>query len=293
MYANREGRMFRYLVYAAALFVLASPLFMGFHEAPPLNRENLEERIVPLYTAKRYNQCARCGDIPESGEAGRLVKEACRAEVCSELSDEELEKPVMLYIEAARLGSPEANWRLGRMAAKSDEKVAMDYLKRAALAGHHRAQADYAIYLLAQGEVDAAGYWFEKSVSGGNPSSVCIYHYGLHLSWLGKSRNDADMLSRGCALLLQAARDGEYAAQQFVVLNSPGPCAHDLAWFLAKAEAGFSKYYCMAGLMYEEGRGVSRDPETAEDWYKKAARHGSTTGLALLSLLYEKDGHAQ
>jgi TPR repeat protein len=285
--------MFRYLVYVAALFVLASPLFIGFHKAPPLNRENLEEWIPPLYTAEMYNRCERCGDIPESGEAGRLVKEACRAEMCSDLSDEDLEKPVILYAEAARLGSPEANWRLGQLAAKSDEKVAMDYLKRAAFAGHHRAQAEYALHLFGQGQFDGADFWFEKSVSGGDPSPACIYQYGVYLFWIGKNRKDTEKLNRGCKLLLRAARDGEYVAQQFVVLNYPDSFAGDLSWFLGKAEAGFSKYYCMAGFMYEEGRGVPRDLEAAEAWYKKAARHGSTTGLALLSLLYDKEGQNQ
>jgi TPR repeat protein len=43
-----------------------------------------------------------------------------------------------------------------------------------------------------------------------------------------------------------------------------------VVWFKRAAEQGLAGSQTTLGMLYEEGRGVEKDPEEAKRWYEKA-----------------------
>src|SRR5579871_6806360 len=58
---------------------------------------------------------------------------------------------------------------------------------------------------------------------------------------------------------------------------------------LAKATSGDAAAQVQVGEAYAEGKGVTRDPQKAAEWYKKAADAGSISAELHLAVLY-RDG---
>lgn len=59
-----------------------------------------------------------------------------------------------------------------------------------------------------------------------------------------------------------------------------------LKWYRKAADKGYAKAQNNMGGMYYEGRGVAKDYKTAYNWYKKAAEQGDETAQSNLGIMY-------
>lgn len=53
------------------------------------------------------------------------------------------------------------------------------------------------------------------------------------------------------------------------------------------AEQGYAEAQYYVGLMYDDGKGVERDPAQAAEWYRKAAMQGIAAAQSNLGAMYE------
>lgn len=55
----------------------------------------------------------------------------------------------------------------------------------------------------------------------------------------------------------------------------------------AYAESGYAEAQYYLGMMYDDGKGVARDPALAAGWYRKAAEQGIAAAQSNLGAMYE------
>lgn len=83
-------------------------------------------------------------------------------------------------------------------------------------------------------------------------------------------------------------------AEQFrlgVKANGAGNYPEALSWFEKSAAQGFRGAELKLGQMYEQGRGVARNPAEAVKWYLKAAKQGDAQAQYNLAQLYTQAGN--
>lgn len=59
-----------------------------------------------------------------------------------------------------------------------------------------------------------------------------------------------------------------------LVARHYGDYSEAVRWFRRSAEQGFAAGQCVLGIMYEKGKGVTKDLSEARRWYQKAADQG-------------------
>ncbi|MGE4421840.1 MAG: tetratricopeptide repeat protein [Pseudodesulfovibrio sp.] len=279
--------MIRFLFPILALCLLAAGMYVAHAEESPMTVAELKQAEEAASKARRLQLCEQCDEIDDGPhEANLLARKGCKALFCTlSKSFGTYDKMMALQEEAARLGSPEANYILGWAYDEKDKDRSVGYFQKAAELGHTDAQTKFAKILLAKGDVAGSLYWLEKAVATGDAHASAIY--GEYLFFTGVANKDLPTKEKGCALLLHAAKGGEWLlAQRFILVNAES-FQKELPWFLEKANAGLPQYYCMAGAMYERGIGVTQDFRAARKWYEKAVRNGVTSCASSLYMLLD------
>ena len=59
-------------------------------------------------------------------------------------------------------------------------------------------------------------------------------------------------------------------------------------WYTKSAEQGDARGQCNLGVMYENGRGVTKDLKKAVEWYTKAAEQDDEEAIVALARLLSK-----
>ena len=76
-----------------------------------------------------------------------------------------------------------------------------------------------------------------------------------------------------------------------VKANGAGNFPEALSWFEKSAAQGFRGAELKLGQMYDQGRGVARNPGEAVKWYLKAAKQGDAQAQYNLAQLYTQAGN--
>jgi TPR repeat protein len=87
-------------------------------------------------------------------------------------------------------------------------------------------------------------------------------------------------------LLIADAGRAEQLWQQCAAVSQQANRAFPVC--LAAAQLGHPRAMTVVGMMYDEGRGVSRDPVTARDWFEHAAALGNRGAQYNLGMMYEE-----
>ena len=285
--------MIRFLILPLTICLLATGIPLARSEEPPMSVAELKQAEETAHNARRLQLCEHCDEIDDGPhEANLLARKGCKALFCNHpKSFGSDDKMMALEEEAARLGSPEANYTLGLLYDETDKERSVDYLQKAAELGHTDAQTKFATILLDEGDLAGALYWLEKAVASGDARASAIY--GTYLFFTGVANKDLSTKEKGRALILHAAREGEWLlAQHFMLVNAES-FQDELPWFLEKANAGLPQCYCMAGEMFERGIGAPQDFRTARKWYEKAVRNGITSCASSLYMFLDVEEQEQ
>ncbi len=171
------------------------------------------------------------------------------------------DKAVQYFLEAAEIGSVDAQWNLGLLynegiGVERSGEEAKYWFEKAAKAGHARAQFNLSIMYMtgdgAEEDIDKAADYMKLSADAGFVDAA----FGL-----------AELYSvgRGVTKNLDEA----------------------VRWFKVAAEAGHPRAQSNLGTFYVEGQGVEANEQEAFNWFKKAADLGEPYGLYNLGYLYE------
>jgi len=128
----------------------------------------------------------------------------------------------------------------------------------------------------------------EQKVSAGDPEAETTLALAWHQATLLK-RDDAEALR----LLHKAADQGFMAAQESLGIFSqmgigmpqPAP-AEALEWYKKAAQQGSLDAATNIALMYDDGKGIPKDPKQAMVWFRRAAEGGEPTAQYNLALIY-------
>lgn len=128
----------------------------------------------------------------------------------------------------------------------------------------------------------------EDKAKAGDPEAETMLALALHQATLLK-RDDAEALR----LLRKAADQGSTAAQESlgifsqmgIGMEKPSP-AEALEWYKKAAQQGSLDAATNIALMYDDGKGIPKDPTQAMIWFRKAAEGGDATAQYNLALKY-------
>lgn len=128
----------------------------------------------------------------------------------------------------------------------------------------------------------------ERKAAAGDPEAETTLALALHQATLLK-RDDAEALR----LLHKAADQGSMAAQESlgifsqmgIGMEKPAP-AEALEWYKKAAQQGSLDAATNIALMYDDGKGIPKDPAQAMIWFRKAAEGGDATAQYNLALKY-------
>lgn len=182
----------------------------------------------------------------------------------------------------AEAGDELAQYVLGKMysrgeGAEKDIAEGVKWYMKSAAKGNPEAQCNigyaYARGLGLEADDKKAVEWFMRSAKNGSP--VCQYNLGVRYEdGLGIT---ADM-QEAFRFYKMAAAQGEYAAQYRLAREYESrPGAEDKAeafrLYSASADTGYSLAQYKAGLLWDAGEVVARDPARALKWWCLAADH--------------------
>jgi TPR repeat protein/predicted aspartyl protease len=177
-------------------------------------------------------------------------------------------------------------YRTGRGGLPQDDKQAVEWYRKAAEQGNTGAQA--ALNSLEQRQREQVAKRYVKDLSAAPVTSLA-----------GPSEDAAAAYKNGdYATALRLWRDlaeqGLAGAQSNLGLmyrDGRGVTRDDaeaVSWFRKSAEQGDAAGQSNLGKMYEEGRGVAKDETEAAKWYRKAADQGYAAAEANLGVMYEE-----
>jgi len=130
----------------------------------------------------------------------------------------------------------------------------------------------------------------EEKAQAGDPEAQTMLALAYHAGVLLK-RDDAHAIS-----LLRRAADRDYMAAEETLgifsetgigLEKPAP-TDALAWYEKAAQQGSMNAATDIGLMYANGKGVTRDTTEAVSWFRRAAEGGDASAQYNLALMYER-----
>ncbi|MGZ5051796.1 MAG: J domain-containing protein [Methylobacter sp.] len=176
------------------------------------------------------------------------------------LKQGQVAKALSLYLSLAQQGNADAQFQLGLLyidgaaGVAKDDKLAADWIGKAAAQGHAEAQTKLG-FMYATGKGVAQNYyaavdWSYKAAQQGNVAAQ--YNLGL-------------MYAEGQG----AAKDNSLA----------------FSWYSKAAAQGHARAQYNVGNMYANGLGVEKDSKLAADWYRKAATQGLPEATAALKQL--------
>ena len=194
-------------------------------------------------------------DVKNVLRSVKLVEEGKKAQAMSLEAEEK-------FREAARLGSPEGCYQIGRLLYQKSPVEAIEYLEKALKSGIKDAKKLLAILLLKEAQVlqkngnhaDAFNYFLKSAEYGIKEAQ---YEVGLYF---GKPQ---DYEHCGVKQNLEKA----------------------ITWTFAAANQGYAEAECKIGEYYRDGRGIQQDEELSLAWYKKACEHGSLEAQKYLKQL--------
>lgn len=200
-----------------------------------------------------------------------------------------------------------------------DEKQAMDWLKKAASAGHAQAQFTYGSLLLDNNHPDQAMPWIAKAASQGLaiagytyaamlPQSSDKQYFNVALRWLYHGvqvSHAASMYNLAIALdthmyglpdnnvdvqawMQQAAQQGIAHAQNDLAVDfiiHKQNTTQAINW-LKRAAGQDAKAAFNLGLIYARGEITQQDNDQAMLWWKKAQAQGLMEANAMVGLMY-------
>lgn len=200
----------------------------------------------------------------------------------------EPQTPEEMYARVRELLQPNAQHEA------SDFAQAMEWLRRAAEAGHRQAQTDLGgIYLEGgKGDVQADGKqaydWFARAAAQG--SREALYYMGLILH---AGKDVPQDKPQALQLWRRAAEAGVAEAQLALGLElaqAAGTVPEGVAWLTRAVQAEAAKTAAQAaralGFIYAKGRpGVPQDLPEAARWYKLAADGGDAAAQLVYALM--------
>src|ERR1700674_4192520 len=208
-------------------------------------------------------------ELRKQAEAGAsdacfLLADACHQGLDGDIN---LQEAAKWYAKAAATGNVQAMTRLGAMyldgnAVEQNDLLALNCFREAADLGGAEAMNYLAIFY-AQGrgvmkDFDQAMQWLSKGAKAGDPAAML---------------NLADALTMTVDAPEKQADAKKWYSQA-------------LAVYQKGADAGNPEAVLKLGTLYEDGRGVSADPQKAATLYAKAAGLGSADAMVVLGSLY-------
>lgn len=175
----------------------------------------------------------------------------------------ELRASMSEYVSSAEQGSSLAQYTLGRMYfdapyGQRDEKLAVEWLGKAATQGHSRAAIELA-------EILALGI----GVSADEPEAVAWYRVGAR-------QNFALTISS----ILNVSRKYESGRGAYLSMEKA------LFWLEKAAEMGSPVAQKDLGLLFAKGMGVPKNPEQGFNWYLRAANQDNSEAQYALAQMY-------
>jgi TPR repeat protein len=202
-----------------------------------------------------------------------------------------------LLVRAAKAGYSNAQhelgrrYRLGAGGVEANKTLQGHWLRKAAEAGHVRAQADLgALFYRMSGSPDdkddqEAVFWFRKAAEAGSAEAqhrlgVC-YFFGdgvirdvdTALQWFRRSAEAGHVRAMTRLAEFHRETDGNNVASAF--------------WRRMAAEAGDARSQTALGDIYAYGDGVEQDDATATVWYRRGAESGDYAACLRLGECYE------
>jgi uncharacterized protein len=204
----------------------------------------------------------------------------------SHLSDAELQT-------AAQQGQGQAQYELAeRLAAKPDYPAAMVWMKRASKLGPLNTDAElrgkaalqvgnwYQAGLGEPRNLTRAREWWQNAARLGNEEAG--YQLGLDC----QTRHGGKLVEECLDWLTPAAEEGHAQAQLLLgqwYATQPDGSEEALHWLTASAKRGDRQAQYQLGQRYEQGLGVTKSQEIAEQWYQKAADQQQSDALLILA----------
>ncbi|ORX91245.1 HCP-like protein [Basidiobolus meristosporus CBS 931.73] len=207
-------------------------------------------------------------------------------------------KAVQFYLKAASGGSVSANYRLGlaylhgEMKLKQNLNQAMLYLARAAKEADRECPDGAYLYgLILAGDyklVDVSSLHFDLDMAQENIRKAADLGYSPALHRLGACYEFNELgfpsdPSKSITYYREGAEKGDpecqmglsgwYASGAEGILEQNDDLAY--SWCFQATSKGLPKAEFAMGYYYEIGVGVPADPQLANEWYVKAAAHGS------------------
>ena len=247
------------------------------------------------------------GGMYENGEGVEKNNERAKFWYCraAELGSERAERSIKKCEEAwikdlkakALQGDIDAQYYLGKRfydgdGVERDYEEAFKWYSKAAENGHAGAQCSVAeMYECALGvdeDHEEAARWYQMAFENGHPEvkdSLCEEYYTIAKYFCGDYEESIKWY-------FKAAELGHSDSQFYLGVmyeNGRGVTKDDseaVKWYRKAAEQGDVDAQFNLGLMYEDGRGVTKDDSEAVKWYRKAAEQGLAGAQFNLGLMY-------
>lgn len=196
--------------------------------------------------------------------------------------------------------TPEANYNLGnKYYAGGGYEKAVHYYELAANEEHADAQYRLGICFEnghgVQQDLKKAEYWFEKAVKNGSSTAK------VHLSELNNkynkknSQNSNNTSSQEIATMVSNnsssssySRTTELNALQGDGYFSIGNYEKAVEYYELAANEGHANAQYRLSICYEQGYGVQKNPNMANEWLEKAVQNGSSPAIIHLSEIKNK-----
>lgn len=213
------------------------------------------------------------------------------------------------YARAAASGDVYAQYLIGKMllegdGVKADRAEALIWLRRSAEQDHTEAQCILA-QLLESGDGGAEGLheayaWYQRAAEQGHErAGDCLLDerwtpFREQSSAESPSADEKPLDSADMDTYLRQAQDGDMDAQYnlgILFYNGKG-MSRDLGeaarWFLLAAEQGDADARYNLGLMYGRGEGVDKNLDESRRWLLQAAEQGHEGAREIVNKLYRQ-----
>jgi TPR repeat protein len=170
---------------------------------------------------------------------------------------------ILEYVPYAEQGSSLAQYTLGRMYfdapyGQRDEKLAVEWLRKAATQGHPRAAIELA-------EILALGI----GVSADDQEALAWYRVGAKQNFTRTTSSILDVSRK-----YESGRGASFSMEKA------------LFWLLKAAEMDSPVAQKDLGLLFTKGMGVPKDPEQGLHWYQLAANQDNSEAQYALAQMY-------
>lgn len=223
-------------------------------------------------------------------ENGKIVEEGDAKYVCSKYQNMLNESPDIVA-ELAHAGLAESQYKLAIMYRdginfeKDDEKYE-EWIKKAAIQGHTRAQVEYADLLLERGETKDALLFYQYAANNWD------YEARMKLSYVNSTDNGdlEELLNMYQQLASSDDHVNKYRYADLILKTSWRKEDLSKAFTLMKesADSGYPEAMYRVGVMYRDGIGVIKDLGMMDHYLTSAAEKGSMDSITTLIQLYSE-----